>query len=104
LTQLPFLAWQTPNQIRKLVYSFTEKTISINHTIFSQGQKPCYVYIIKEGHFQVSVKERKDPLNMSEEEKDQASRNLLGPVGKKQLTKNKNYNEKDIRICDISSG
>ena len=44
---------------------------------------PRYVYIIKEGHFQVSVKEKKDPLNMSEEEKDKASRNLLGPDGKK---------------------
>lgn len=59
LQQIPFLKYQTQNQLRSLISSFNDKVINLNQYLFMQDQSPSNVYIIKEGEFQIIRRERK---------------------------------------------
>ena len=56
---LPFLNKWTKNQIRKVVYSFNEVDYGRNQTVYQQGEISAYIYIVKEGEFEVKRERRK---------------------------------------------
>jgi hypothetical protein len=80
LGQLPFLNHHTLLQLRRIVHSFTVQNFTINHTVFSQGQSPTHVYIIKEGNFEISRRKQVfDKRENKKKEKENASRRHIGP-------------------------
>lgn len=54
LSDLPYFAKQTQNQIRKLVHSFALKSYCLNQVVFQQGVLPDQVYIVATGDFEIT--------------------------------------------------
>ena len=67
---------------------FQEQTCHINHIIFKQGSAPKFVYIIKEGDFQITRRE-----NRPETFKD-PSRFMIGPQSQETSYHGSNKNRK----------
>ena len=83
LNNLPFLKHYTQIQIRRIVHSFTVSNYIINQKVCSEGQKQAYIYIIKEGDFEVT--RRKYIVNKKENKKkaiEQQNRKHIGPNNK----------------------
>jgi len=75
---LPFLHRWTKNQIRKIVYSFNEYYFQRNQTVFHQGDQAQFIYIVKDGEFEVRRERRKKQEVQSTDRRKDEQMNRLG--------------------------
>lgn len=78
MSEIPYLAHWTRNQLSKLVYAFHLKIFKRNQIVFNQGDKAHFVYIVKEGEFEILRARRKMPLDVILNQ-ESVLRSLIGP-------------------------
>jgi CRP-like cAMP-binding protein len=42
----------------RIIYSFTEKIFNRNQTVYNEGEESEYIYLVKDGEFEVTRKRR----------------------------------------------
>ena len=104
--QLPFLQFQTQNQIAKIVHSFTVKNYNLHHYVYHQGVQPTHVYIIRDGDFEIIRKRRIKKSN----DDSHSTRSMLFPKSitgsgyNTQKLKEKSHDEMEIKVSTIGKG